>query len=542
MRKQTISQRKLLRLVVVLVFLVFLGLGSGSLLPAQTYTDLFDFDGTNHGCCAIYPGTLAQGRDGNLYGTTTQGGANSRGAIFKSTLTGTVTVLHSFALTDGAAPQGGLSLAGDGNFYGAAPSGGTDSAGVIFKITPAGVFSVIYNFTRGNDGGFPKISPVPGNDGALYGATGVGGSIFYRITTAGVLTPLATLPFETFGPLTLGADGKFYGVSNVGGTGNVGTAFSVTTTGVIKTIFNFAAATGSLPYGPLLQAADGNFYGTAYTAGSLGGGVVFKLTPAGVYTVLHSFNSTDRSQGINPTTGLVQGSDGFLYGVTSAGGAHLVGTMFKIKTDGSGYADILDFDGSHGAVPYSQPLLHTDGKIYGLTNSGGVHNDGVLYSVAAGLKPFIKPLPLNQAKVGTPVGILGQNLSTATKVLFGTGAGTFTTVGNGFMNVKPAVGATTGVITVVEPGGNLVSPTIFKIVPALLSFTPTSGSVGTPVTLTGTSFTGTTAVRFGTKVATFTANSDTQITTQVPNGAVTGKISVTTPGGSAISTTNFTVE
>jgi hypothetical protein len=110
------------------------------------------------------------------------------------------------------------------------------------------------------------------------------------------------------------------------------------------------------------------------------------------------------------------------------------------------------------------------------------------------------------------------------------------------MNAKPAVGATTGVITVVEPGGNLVSPTIFKIVPALLSFTPTSGSVGTPVTLTGTSFTGTTAVRFGTKVATFTVNSDTQITTQVPNGAVTGKISVTTPGGSAISTTNFTVE
>jgi uncharacterized repeat protein (TIGR03803 family) len=530
---------KLHRYLPVLVILAF---AAGARLQAQTYTDLFDFDGTNHGCCSIYPGMLAQGRDGNLYGTTTQGGANNRGAIFKATLTGTVTLLHSFNLTDGAGPIGGLTLAADGNFYGSTPSGGADSAGVIFKITPSGTFTVIHDFTRGTDGGFPKMSPVPGNDGSLYGATGVGTVIFYKITTAGTLTPLATLPVESYGPLILGADGKFYGVTNVGGTSNRGSAFSVTTTGVVKTIFNFADTTGSLPYGPLLQSADGNFYGTAYTAGPLGGGVVYKLTAAGVYTVLHSFNGTDRSQGINPTAGLVQGSDGFLYGATSGGGAHLFGTMFKVKTDGSGYVDILDFDGSHGGVPYSQPLLHTNGKIYGQTNTGGAHGDGVIYSMDAGLKAFIQPVPLRQAKVGASVGILGQNLSTATQVLFGTGAGTFTTTGSSFMNAKPATGATTGVITVKEPSGNLVSPLTFKIVPALISFAPPSGSVSTQVILTGTSFTQATAVKFGTKAATFTVNSDTQITTTVPTGAVTGKISVTTPGGTANSTTNFTVQ
>jgi uncharacterized repeat protein (TIGR03803 family) len=522
--------------------LAILLLAATSLVRAQTYTDLFDFDGTNHGCCSISPGLLAQGRDGNLYGTTTQGGANSRGAIIKSTLTGTVTVLHSFNLTDGAAPQGGLTLAPDGNFYGAAPSGGTDGAGVIFKITPSGTFTVIHNFTRGTDGGFPKMSPVVGNDGALYGATGVGGSIFYKITTAGVLTPLATLPAEAFGGLTLAADGKFYGVTNVGGTSSRGTAFSVTTTGVIKTIFNFADATGSFPYGPLMQSADGNLYGTAYSAGSLGGGVVFKLTTAGVYTVLHSFNSTDRSQGINPTTGLVQGSDGFLYGVTAGGGAHLDGTIFKIKTDGTSYADIYDFDGSHGSIPYSQPLLHTNGKIYGQTNSGGAHNDGVLYSLATGLNSFIRPVGLRQAKVGGSVGLLGQNLSTATQVLFGAGAGTFAVTGSSFMNAKPAIGATTGVITVKEPGGNQLSPLIFKIVPVITSFAPTSGPVGTQVVLTGKSFTQANAVKFGTKTATFIVNSDTQITTTVPSGAATGKISVTTSGGMASSSTSFTVQ
>jgi uncharacterized repeat protein (TIGR03803 family) len=526
-----------------LPILVCLILAATSALQAQTYTDLFDFDGTNHGCCSIYPSMLAQGRDGNLYGTTLQGGANNRGAIFKATLGGAVTVLHSFNLTDGASPQGGLTLAADGNFYGTTSSGGADTAGVIFKITPTGTFTVIHDFTRGADTGFPRNSPVPGSDGQLYGTTVVGSSsIVYKCTTAGVVTPVANIGLEVDGPLTLGADGKFYGVSIVGGTSNRGTAFSVTTAGVIKTLFSFADATGSLPYGPILQSADGNFYGTTSTGGTLGGGVVYKLTPAGVYTVLHSFNSTDRSQGFDPTTGVVQGSDGFLYGVTSGGGAHLEGTMFKVKTDSTGYADIFDFTGADGSVPYSQPLLHTNGKIYGQTNSGGAHNDGVIYSLAAGLKPFIQPVPLKQGRVGGNVGILGQNLSTATAVLFGAGTGTFTVTGSTFMNAKPGTGSTTGVITVKEPSGNLLSPLKFKIVPVITSFAPPTGAVGAQVILTGTSFSQATAVKFGTKVATFTVNSDTQITTHVPTGAVTGKISVTTPGGTGSSATVFTVE
>ena len=201
-----------------------------------------------------------------------------------------------------------------------------------------------------------------------------------------------------------------------------------------------------------------------------------------------------------------------------------------------------DFDGAHGGVPYSQPLLHTNGKIYAQTNSGGSHNDGVIYSLAAGLNQFAQPVVVKQAKVGGTVGILGQNLNTATQVLFGTGAGTFTILGNGFLTAKPADGATTGVITVVEPGGNLVSPQTFKITPVLKTFAPPSGAVGTQVVLTGTSFLQTTAVKFGTKTATFTVDSDTQITTTVPTGAVTGKISVTTPGGTASSTGNFIVQ
>jgi uncharacterized repeat protein (TIGR03803 family) len=535
MKSQMLALPRLCMFLLVLI-------GCESVAHAQTYTDLFDFDGTSHGCCSSTPGVLAQGRDGNLYGTTLQGGTNGRGTIFKSSLTGTVTVLHNFDVTTGYNAQGGLTLFTDGNLYGSTASGGTHSAGTVFKITPTGTYTELFDFAGGGAGGFALDPPVGGPDGALYLTTPIGASLVYRITPAGVGASIATLDAAGNGPLTLGIDGKLYGITQVGGTNKRGSVFSVTTAGLLKTIFSFTDATGALPYGPVLQATDGNFYGTASTGGTLGGGVVYKVTSAGVYSVLHNFDGTNRAQGNDPVTGLVQGSDGFLYGVTSLGGANLDGTLFKIKTDGTGFAVVHDFDGSHGSSPNSQPLLHTNGKIYGQTTSGGSHNDGVIYSLANNLKQFVQPVVVKSAKVGGSVGLLGQNFSTATQVLFGSGAGTFTASGNAFMSAKPANGSTTGIITVDEPGGNLTSPQTFKIAPVLKTFSPTSGPVGTQVILTGTSFLQATTVKFAGKAATFTINSDTQITTTVPTGAVTGKISVTTPGGTANSSTNFTVQ
>jgi uncharacterized repeat protein (TIGR03803 family) len=511
---------------------------------AQTYTDVYDFDGTGHGCCASYPGVLAQGRDGNLYGTQVSGGANGRGTIFKMTPGGVITSLHDFNVTDGYAPQGGVTLALDGNLYGTTAGGGANSAGTIFKITPAGVHTILHDFVGASGGGFPHNPPVQGPDGKLYGTTLPGtNSSIYQMTTAGVYKILVNLGFESDGPLTLGTDGRFYGVTTAGGTNNRGSVFAVTTAGLLKTLYSFNDPTGAVPYGPILQSADGNFYGTASVGGTLGAGVVYKMTPAGVYSVLHNFDNATRANGITPTTGVVQGSDGWLYGVTSGGGASLSGVIFKIKTDGTLYAVIHSFDGAHGQTPYSQPLLHSNGKIYGLTYQGGTHNDGVLYSLANSLKTFVQPIVLKGAKVGASVQLLGQNLSTTTAVTFGTGPATFTLGANGFMVVHPSAGANTGVITVKEAGGGtLVSPLKFKIIPTITSFTPTDGAVGTKVVITGVSFTGATAVKFTAgKAASFTVNSDTQIAATVPPGAITGLIQVVTPGGAVNSTATFTV-
>jgi uncharacterized repeat protein (TIGR03803 family) len=420
--------------------------------------------------------------------------------------------------------------------------GGTSSGGTIFQITPGATFKTLYSFTNGTDGAFPFTPPVPGPDGNLYGLTGNSTNhVFYRITTAGVFTPLATLPSQSEGALVLGVDGKFYGTTLHGGTFNAGTAFSVTTQGVLKTLFNFNNPTGANPSAGLMQASDGNFYGVASIGGTSSGGVVFKMTPSGSYSVLHNFTTGATAAGTLPTSALVQGSDGFLYG-TAGGGTTGNGVIYKIKTNGTSFAVVINLDGTHGSNPEPAPLLHTNGKIYGLTNVGGTHNQGVVYSLDASLKPFASVVVLTSGKVGSSVGILGQGFSTATGVLFGTGAGTFTATGDTFITAKIAAGATTGVVTVQEPGGNLLTPQKFKIVPTIASFTPTSGTVGDSVVITGMSLLQATAVKFGGVAATtFTVNSNTQVTATVPTGAVTGKISVTTTGGTATSSAVFTV-
>jgi uncharacterized repeat protein (TIGR03803 family) len=525
----------------VLVTIVF-ALAIAALSSAQTYTDLRDFNATD-GCCANYPSMLAQGEDGDIYGATTSGGTNFYGNIFKITPSGTFTNLHNFDLTHGGYPQGGLSMAADGNFYGTTYQGGINHFGTVFKITPSGTFTELYDFTNTTDGAYPKTPPVQALDGNLYGTTGNGTiAVIYKITTAGVFTAMATLPAQSYSPLLLGIDGNLYGTTLYGGTFNGGTIFQyAVATKKLKTIFNFQTEFGA--HGPLMQGSDGALYGTTATGGTGSGGAVYRVTTAGVYKVLFNFNATSGTDGVASFSGLVQGSDKFLYGVTSKGGTNNLGVLFKISITGTGFTVVHNFATATGDTPYSTPLLHTNGTIYGLTSHGGAHaSNGVFYSMNVGLKPFIAPLIVHSGKVNGSVSLLGQGFNTATGVVFGTGPGTLTIISDTFASAKILTGATTGLITVDEPGGNLTTLQAFKIVPTIKTFTPTSGPVGSVVTITGTSLLKATAVRFGTVAASFTVNSDTQITATVPTGAVTAKIAVVTPGGTATSTAVFTVQ
>jgi uncharacterized repeat protein (TIGR03803 family) len=519
----------------------------GAAAHAQTYSDLYNFgDASGDPLSPQYSGVVAQGRDGNLYSTTPKGGSNSLGTVFKITAQGAVSVLYNFDGTHGKFPYSGLTLGTDGNFYGTTSTGGSSNLGVVFQITPTGQLTVLHNFVSG-DGYSPYAPPIQGVDGNFYGTTVFGGTsaygTVYKMTPTGTLTVLHSFDLangETpYGPLVQGNDGNFYATTYAGlGANRYGMVFKVTGKGTFSILHAFNLTDGGDPYSGLVLGKDGNFYGTTFNGGTVGYGNVFKITPGGTMTVLHSF--TPATDGATPYGGLVQATDGNFYGVGYAGGTSNHGTIFRIAPSGT-FSVRYNFDGTKGGFPMVTLLQHTTGILYGDTNAAGAHNTGVFYSLKAGLTPYAALLPTS-GKVAKSIGILGQGFNGATGVSFNGTAAKFTISSDTFLAATVPAGATTGIVAVAIPSGNLKSKINFRVSPSIKSFTPSSGPVGTPVIITGVSLTQTTKVTFGgVKATTFAVNSDTQVTADVPTGAKTGKIAITTPGGTATSSAVFTV-
>jgi len=184
-------------------------------------------------------------------------------------------------------------------------------------------------------------APVQGRDGNFYGTStiadgGTGGGTVYKITLTGTFSVLYNFDYthgaSPIAPLIVGNDGNFYGTTATGGTDYRGTVFKITPTGALTVMYNFDGADGnSPPYSPLVQGSDGNFYGTTFTGGGPFGtyGNIFEVTPEGVATNLYSFVTPADAGGVYPTprvvnngfsttAGLLLGSDGNFYGVTSA--------------------------------------------------------------------------------------------------------------------------------------------------------------------------------------------------------------------------------
>jgi uncharacterized repeat protein (TIGR03803 family) len=269
--------------------------------------------------------------------------------------------------------------------------------------------------------------------------------------------------------------------------------------------------------------------------------------------VIHSFCSkADCTDGSIPYAGLIQGTDGKLYGTTFAGGTNTTscnagcGTIFEITTAGK-FTTLYNFCSqakcADGSAPQGGLVQATNGMFYGTTYYGGTDGLGTIYSLSATLSPFVKTVPTS-ANPGTTIIILGNNLTGATQVTFNGIAATFTVVSSTEIKAVVPASATTGTVTVVTPNGTLKSNLIFYVVvtPQIKSFTPKSGPVGTIVTINGAGLTQTTEVTFDGVAATeFTVDSDKKVTATVPTGAKTGKIAITAPAGTATSTTSFTV-
>jgi len=402
-------------------------------LLAQTVTTLHSFP-----MLAVQPqGSLVLGNDGNFYGTTSQGGVQNVGTVFRLTPSGVTTILHSFGdPNDGANPRAALVQGSDGNFYGTTYNGGNrGNNGTVFKITPSGVETVLYSFGY-SDGAGPQTL-TQGSDGSFYGTTSGGGShtrgTVFKITPSGALTVLysfGTNPNDGVSPqgaLVQDSDGNLYGTTNFGGNGNssgtssYGTIFKITPSGTETILFRFSdtSSDGANPAGGLVLGSDGNFYGTTSQGGARNQGTVFKVTPSGTETVLYSFqynSPTNPSDGSNPRAALVEGADGNFYGTTYNGGggqtngfSYGAGTVFKITPSGTETV-LYSFTGtSDGANPAAALVQGSDGNLYGTASSGGSVGGGTIFEITpAGAESVFYQFGSNQNDGAGPRAALVQ--------------------------------------------------------------------------------------------------------------------------------------
>ena len=304
------------------------------LTTSGNLTTLHSFSYTATGAYPYAGLTLAS--DGYLYGTTYNGGAYDNGTVFRITTGGVLTTLYAFSGgANGSNPRGELIQLSDGNLYGTTYQGGASGYGTVFRITTAGSLTTLHSFGYTATGANPYAGLVQAGDGNLYGTThsgGVnGGGTVFKLTLSGSVTKLCDFTSNGavgYGPnaLTVANDGNLYGTNYSGGTYGYGTVFRITTSGSLAGIYSFDSASGANPYGELIKANDGNLYGSSYYGGATNYGVVFKIATTGSLAVVYSFNA---SSGYNPRGSLTQGIDGALYGVTENGGAGY-GTVFVL--------------------------------------------------------------------------------------------------------------------------------------------------------------------------------------------------------------------
>jgi uncharacterized repeat protein (TIGR03803 family) len=449
-------------------------------LPAQTFTTLFSFDGTD----GAYPqdsvgvGGLVQGTSGDLYGTTAGGGAYGYGTVFEISTGGKLTTLYSFCSSpqtscpDGSAPYGTLVQATNGDFYGTTAEGGVaggpdGTGGTVFRITADGKLTTLYDFcSQANctDGSYPN-GLVQATNGDLYGTTNQSGAYgagtVFKITPAGALTTLYTFCSQTnctdgatpFGNLVQAANGDFYGTTFGGGVDDGGTIFKITPAGTLTTL---VTAVGGYPSGTLLQATNGDLYGTTSR------GTIFKMTPGGTLTTLGTVCCYSYA-------GLVQATNVNFYGTTYAGGAYGGGSIFEITPAGT-LATLYNFcfqtNCTDGDWPLAGLMQDTNGSLYGTTFEGGAYGLGTVFSLSVGLGPFVET-QTTSGKVGRVVEILGTDLTGTTSVTFnGTPVTSFTVNSSASaISTTVPVGATTGLVMVTTPTGMLRSNVPFRVLP-----------------------------------------------------------------------------
>lgn len=351
---------------------------------------------------------LLQATDGKLYGMTSQGGIYNLGALFcYDPITFTYTKKIDFdGTTNGSYPYGSLIEAVDGKFYGMTKNGGINNKGVLFQFDPvSSTYIKKLDFAGATNGSLPQGSLFQAADGMLYGMTERGGTgdlgvLFQYNPVTSTYTKKLDFAGVSNGSYPLGSlmeasDGMLYGMTFGGGLNGFGVIFQYDigiNACTKKFDFGGTSTIGKNPYGSLIQATDGKLYGMTQTGGSMGNGVLFQFDfITSVYTTKVVLTSTSGGTGTYPQGSLIQASDGMLYGMTATGGMVDKGVLFQYNIATSIYTKKVNFD-ANGRTPRGSLIQASDGKLYGMTETGGSGGGGVLFQYDPSVSTYLKKI------------------------------------------------------------------------------------------------------------------------------------------------------
>jgi uncharacterized repeat protein (TIGR03803 family) len=329
--------------------------------------------------------------DGKLYGATAGGGANGEGALYRITLPATLEVFYSFNGTDGTSPYDDLALSeSDGTIVGTTNSGGTHDLGTVYRLTLPGTVSSLHSFD-GSDGKTPYSGVVVAESGDIFGVTWFGGpeemGVVYQLDGSGetVIHPFRPEGASPRAALIEASNGKLYGTATTYPFGSIFEWDPVAES--IRFPVTIRDSEMAMPLGALVESGEW-FYGTSYGDPYNLAGAVFRAKLDGTVEPVHIFSNSD---GARPYAGLLLASDGNFYGTTHDGGVG-VGTLFKIDALGN-FTSFGDFDqGPVGSAPCGRLIEASPGQFYGTLESGGPGNGGggsVFQSDASGAAQLV---------------------------------------------------------------------------------------------------------------------------------------------------------
>lgn len=376
---------------------------SRGISDASSYRVLHDFSGRD----GAYSLASLIEVNGTLYGTTTGGGthglAPKNGVVFSISTSGKERVLHDFGpmARDGNYPGAAL-IDANGIFYGTTELGNKANTGTVFSLTTNGKERVLYRFGEFGPSGMQPSASLIDNHGALYSTTNFGGAsnlgTVFSISTSGKERVLHSFgrPYRSDGQIPASAlvavSGTLYGTTYEGGLygrGNHcgpapcpgdGTVFSIRLSGQEHVLHSFGSGSDGINPVAGLIVVAGTLYGTTFAGGQYGHGTIFSVSPSGDEHVLYSFGTT-ANDGAGPMGNLIEAS-GRLYGTTIGGGAYGTwGTVFSVSLNGSGERVLHSFGAPNdGRHPEAAPL-DVNGTLYGTTDIGGAANRGTVFAL-----------------------------------------------------------------------------------------------------------------------------------------------------------------